>query len=89
MQLKIFSEEEIRAVWNKGALAEGYNSDYVRKDLCGALIEFKHYGNCESIYGWEIDHIVPNGNDSLTNLQPLQWENNRAKSDGPLKCVRR
>lgn len=35
-------------------------------------------------YGWEIDHIKPSslgGSDGLYNLQPLQWENNRSKSD--------
>ncbi len=32
-------------------------------------------------YAWEIDHIDPNGNDEITNLQPLQWENNRHKSN--------
>ena len=39
-----------------------------------------------------VDHIIPvarGGSDDLSNLQPLQWENNRAKSDGPLVCVRR
>jgi 5-methylcytosine-specific restriction endonuclease McrA len=41
------------------------------------------YGT-ETEYGWEIDHIRPvsdGGADDLENLQPLQWENNRYKSD--------
>ena len=35
-------------------------------------------------YGWKIDHIKPvakGGTDDLNNLQPLQWANNRHKSD--------
>ena len=35
-------------------------------------------------WGWEIDHIKPvskGGTDDLSNLQPLQWENNRRKGD--------
>ena len=48
------------------------------------------YGNRDSQYGWEIDHINPNApsysRDSFANLQPLQWENNVDKSDGRLKC---
>lgn len=42
------------------------------------------YGNVNSEYGWEIDHIKPVakfGTDDLDNLQPLQWKNNRGKSD--------
>ncbi len=44
----------------------------------------------DSIYGWEIDYIVPEsygGNDKLSNLRPLQWENKMAKLGGKLKCV--
>lgn len=81
-----FTEAEMRAVWNKAPIADGYNTAYVRKDVCGALIEWVQYGNRDSRYGWEIDHIqaVANGGgDELSNLQPLQWANNVSKSDGP------
>ncbi|MFN7825163.1 MAG: HNH endonuclease signature motif containing protein [Pseudobdellovibrionaceae bacterium] len=47
-------------------------------------MKFSDYGNTESDFGWEIDHINPvsnRGGDDISNLQPLQWKNNRQKSD--------
>lgn len=51
----------------------------------GYFVLLSEHGNMDSGYGWHIDHIDPNGDD-LSNLQPLQWENNIDKSDGQLKC---
>lgn len=80
-----FSEETKRAVWNKGQVVPGYNPNYVRKDVCNAWIEWDKYGDVTpGGYGWEIDHIKPvaaGGGDELSNLQPLQWQNNRRKGD--------
>lgn len=54
-------------------------------DCCGALMRRDLYGvTTRKGLGWEIDHIKPvahGGADDLGNLQPLQWENNRGKSD--------
>jgi 5-methylcytosine-specific restriction endonuclease McrA len=48
------------------------------------------HGNTESEHGWEIDHIYPTalgGQTELDNLQPLNWQNNRAKGDTyPWRC---
>lgn len=79
-----FSTETIRAVWAKGKIIDGVSSVLKRKDSCGAIMEYSQYGNDNSQVGWEIDHIRPKaqgGGDELSNLQPLQWENNRHKAD--------
>src|SRR5216117_3378425 len=77
---KPFSAEVIEAVWQK-ARAMG-TSAILRVDAWGWTIVRQDYGNIRSRYGWEIDHIVPvshGGGDDLSNLQALQWENNRRK----------
>jgi hypothetical protein len=81
-----WSDDVIQKVWEKGRVVEGNDKKRWRKDECGAWIGHQEYGNSESQYGWEIDHISPSGGDQLSNLQPLQWENNVDKSDGRLKC---
>lgn len=78
-----WSASDLLAVWKEGKIVVGQPSDKWRQDKCGALISYSNYGTTGK-YGWEVDHIKPvslNGPDRLENLQPLQWENNRHKSD--------
>jgi len=83
-----FSEEKIQQVWEKGKVVSNNDPNIYRKDTCGAWINRATYGKRDSQYGWEIDHIDPNGGDDLANLRPLQWENNVDKSDKKrLTCV--
>lgn len=78
-----FSQITIELVWRKARVLPGYDPAVIRQDHCGAVIKRSEYGmttNC----GWEIDHDLPvslGGSDDLDNLQPLQWQNNRGKSD--------
>lgn len=80
-----FSENMIQDVWEKGTVVTNNDPQKWRKDQCGAWISRSLYGNRKSQYGWEIDHISPGGEDKLSNLRPLQWQNNVDKSDGRLK----
>lgn len=77
------------AVWAKGKLvpdqgSSHYNPKEWRYDNFGSPMKYSQHGNTSSVHGWEIDHIKPvskGGTDNLSNLQPLQWGNNRKKGD--------
>ncbi len=77
-------------VWQKGQVIAGYDAAVWRHDTCGAVMCYSEHGNTDSKHGWEIDHIIPQakgGKTTWDNLQPLNWENNRAKSDTyPWSC---
>jgi hypothetical protein len=87
-----FNDLEKIAVWNKSATVPGSDARVWRKDACGAYIKWSDYGNTNSKWGWEIDHILPvahGGTDAVSNLQVLHWRNNRSKGDnlGTNYCV--
>lgn len=87
----IVNEDLKSRVWEKGLAVDGYDSQKVRKDACGAWILYDEYGDRDSVFGWEIDHIFPKSVlrdknvpedeiDNIDNLRPLNWMNNDSKS---------
>ena len=79
-----FSESDLDLVWSLGSAIAGFDPARWRRDKCGAAIDRKEYGNTNSQYGWEVDHIRPvasGGRTEVNNVQPLQWQNNRRKGD--------
>ncbi len=71
-------------VWKKGIPIKGYNTDMWRRDIQRKALKFTDYGNRDSTYGWEIDHIKLiryGGKDDLDNLRPLHWKHNAQRQN--------
>src|SRR5262249_46844846 len=51
----------ILEVWKRGTEVKGVDAAVWRKDECGAWMRFDHRGDRNSEFGWEIDHMDPNG----------------------------
>jgi len=86
----------IDSVWAKGnpinpdSKGNSYDPNIWRWDICGKVMKYSEHGDRNSEHGWEIDHSVPTargGGNELSNLQPLNWKMNAAKSDNhPWRC---
>lgn len=77
-----FDDEMVLAVWDKGTIVDDMDPSVWRRDDYGNIIYFADYGDTESAYGWEIDHITPlseGGSNELFNLRPLNWKTNRTR----------
>ena len=87
----VFASDLPEQVWQKAHQVSPENErNGFRKDDCGTWIRRQDYGDRNSPYGWESDHMVPasrGGSNNLSNLRPLHWQNNVAKSDGSHTCA--
>lgn len=66
-------------VWWKGAFVPNFAPELWRTDDHGALMFRPAYGDRDSDFAWEEDHIQPTslgGLSSIFNRRPLFWRNN-------------
>ena len=86
-----FSDEQIEMVWKKGIVLDGWNPEKYRLDAAGAMM-VKDRRGLDSLYAWEIDHVLPKSQledfgipeedwDNIENLRPFNSQNNNRKSD--------
>ncbi len=80
-----FTTDTVVNVWLKARTIPGKDSNTYRKDSCGAEIKLNEYGNRNSMYGWEVDHIVPTKNEKqiphskYTKLISLKFQHRDTK----------
>ncbi len=89
---KEWPKEVINDVWKKAPFIDIRHPEYGKHDPCKACIKEEYYGNQDSDYGWQIDHIFPEALlekagvpqeliDDIDNLRPMHCKNNNKKSD--------
>ncbi len=77
-----FSKARRREVFNKGKPIKGKDPNLWRRDARGSEINWAAYGDTNSEFGWDVDHIKSKkkgGSNDPGNLQPLHCKNNRKK----------
>ena len=76
-----YTKDDLDTIFAKGKVISGKPKSDWREDACGNTIARSEYGNEKSPYGWEVDHIYPNGGNGMSNLRPLKISENRSKGD--------
>jgi hypothetical protein len=79
-----YAYSELHSFWEASRIAYGRDPFWWRVDWLGRLMHRMEYGNRQSEYGWEVDHVWPKslyGSDNAANLEATNWRTNAAKSD--------
>jgi len=77
------TKKQIEHAWDNAKKIKGRDPDLYRKDPYGNEIYKPSYGKTGE-KSWEIDHKNPKakgGTDILKNIEAVQWEGNRKKSN--------
>ncbi len=79
-----YSEDFVDKVWNKGVIIDGYDSNLIRQDACGAWILKEAYSKENNDFSWGIEMVMPismGGDDNLDNLRPMNTKNIQSKAN--------
>ena len=74
------NREKAMRIWR-----DKYGDETRMPDDYGTLIDKAAYGDVNSEFGWDLDHIVPRsrgGGNEESNLRPMHYSNNRARGNG-------
>lgn len=75
MSRRTFTDQQKKNVFQKLLDFNPGANDQKKVDHKGRVIHWTQYGNRNSTYGWNIDHINRNINDnSLNNLRAVHYE---------------
>lgn len=88
----VWTDYAKKLVFGKAPLVDVHNPKHGRWDSCKACIKEDYYGNRDSEYGWEIEHVYPESLlrhagvpqdliDDIDNLRPMHWRNNVQKDN--------
>ena len=86
-----FNKEIRDQVWKRAISIPG-STELIKQDAYGNIMHYEDYGKLESLYSWEIDHIVPfaflkaNGvlDNNIGNYQAIKKSTNNISSDNML-----
>ena len=85
------SANAVDVLWDKATTIDGQDPKIWRVDPYNIVINRYAYGDKNSSYGWEKDHIVSvanGGSHDIINLQALNFYSNRSLQDSPIKRSR-